>query len=195
MKTILSLLGVWALAFSLAQAQTAADTISENTFGQRRVVGLNMSPLIAHLVPFNRVDPREAGPFLVRFKKYGPLRRSAFRFSMGFHMIPNADFDTFEDAQFNFALGWEKRRSISRRWSYTRGFDFMFLAGDLNVPGAESDEFEAAVAIGPLWGIEFAVAERITLGTEAVLAIGFATEQLLFFTIIPPVGIFLQHYF
>lgn len=165
------------------------------TFEYRKIVGLNMTPLLTQLIPFNRSNPREAGPYLVHFKKYGLSGKNAFRFSMGIHLVPD-DQDELADPQFNIAFGWEKRRSISKRWSYTRGFDFMFLAGDLNVPGVANTEESAAIAFGPVWGIEFAIDRRITIGTEAALALGWSPDSEGFlFDIIPPLGIFLHHYF
>ncbi len=162
--------------------------------GYHRIVGLNMTPLVTQLIPFNRSNPREAGPFLLRFKHYGPRMKSAFRFSMGLHLTPG-EFDDFEDPQISLALGWEKRRSISPHWSYTRGFDFMFLGGDLNIPG-NSNSDNATFAVGPLFGIEYFFDKRMSIGCEAVLALGFSpSAETIVIDILPPVGIFLNHYF
>jgi len=159
-----------------------------------RIVGLNMSPLVTQLIPFNRSNPREAGPFLLRFKHYGPRMKTAYRFSLGVHLTPGDDFD-FEDPQLNFAIGWEKRRSITPRWAYTRGFDFMFLAGDLNIPGSGNSD-NLTVGLGPMFGLEYFIDRRISIGCEAVLVVGLSpTAELIVVNILPPVGIFLNHYF
>ncbi len=162
------------------------DTSFAQTFRQRRSVGLNMTPLLTQLVPFNRSDPRNAGPFLLRFKWNNTARTTAFRMSMGFNLTLDA-FDN-ETPQLNFAIGFEKRRSISQRWSYTRGLDLVFLAGDSGIPGNESEEF-GGIGLGPVFGIEYAIAPRITLGTEGMLAIG-----LPLLIVIPPVGVFLNYH-
>ena len=198
MKKQITLAAFLTLAFAaVLNAQSDSTKIDLNPGPKqfRKIVGLNMSPLVTQLIPFNRSDPKEAGPFLVRFKAYGPKGKSAFRFSLGLHVIPNGNGD-FDDPQFNLALGWERRKSISRRWSYTKGFDFMILAGDLNIPGNRSDANFVAFAAGPLWGIEYFIDRRISIGVEAALIIGFSPDdESVVFDVLPPVGLFLNHYF
>src|SRR5690349_4874821 len=96
-------------AVSTAGAQSAKRDSINATYSRRNVVSLNMTPLLTQLVPFNRADPNEAGPFLVRFKRYGTVGTSAFRFSMGIH-VREVDGDEPDDLQLNIAVGWEKRR-------------------------------------------------------------------------------------
>jgi hypothetical protein len=186
------------LAALPAIGQSAADSTVRATYARKRIVGLNMTPLVTQLIPLNRSDSKEAGPFLLRFKKYGSAGRSAFRFSLGFHLRTDENGEV-DDPQFSFALGWEKRRSISRRWSYTRGFDFMVLGGDLNIPGNNTlaeDEVGIGFAVGPVWGMEYAIDPRVTLGVEAALAIGWSPGfEGVIFEVLPPVGLFLSHYF
>lgn len=175
--------------------QSAGDSLPKPEPKQyRRIVGLNMTPLVTQLIPFNRSNPREAGPFLLRFKRYGARYKTAFRFSLGMHVVPDENSD-FNNPQLNLAFGWERRRSISRRWSYTRGFDFMILGGALNVPGTENTE-ALTFAVGPMYGIEYFIDPRMSIGCEAVLALGFSPDAVgVVLQIIPPVGIFLNHYF
>jgi hypothetical protein len=189
------LAAAWLAGPASARAQTAEeDTLRiVETYTRRRMVGLNLTPLLTQLVPLNRADPRESGPYLVRFKKYGPLGRSGFRFSMGVRV--GLDEIEEERIQLNLAFGFERRRSISKRWSYTRGFDAMILAGDLATPGTDTAEDAFAIAVAPVWGIEFAIDDYMTVGAEAALALGLAFEEGVFFEILPPVGVFLQHYF
>jgi len=178
-------------------AQSAADSLrfQPNVKQFHKIAGLNMSPLVTQLIPFNRASPKEAGPFLLRFKSYGKKGKTAFRFSLGVHLVADSNGD-LDDPQVNLAMGWEKRKSISRRWSYTKGFDFMLLAGDLNIPGTAKDENFAAFGLGPLWGIEYMIDRRISIGTEAVLLLGVTLEDGIgVFDILPPVGLFLNHYF
>ncbi len=181
--------------FADVQAQSVRDSLRTPIAARyRRVVGLNMTPLITKLVPFNRSNPNEAGPFLLRFKHYGPRNKTAFRFSMGMHISPDENGE-INDPQFSVAIGWEKRRSISKHWGYTRGFDFMFLAGDLNIPGSTNSD-NATLAIGPLWGMEYFFDQRMSLGVEATLAVGVSlSQETIVIDVLPPVGIFLNHYF
>lgn len=176
-------------------AQSLRDTlVRPEQLGFRKSIGLNMTPLVTQLIPLNRSDPREAGPYLVHFKTFGLRNRHAFRFSLGLHIVPDENSD-FGDPQLNIAMGWEKRRSLGGRWAYTRGFDFVLLAGDLNVPGNDQSEDTAFLGGGPVWGIEYFVAPRISIGTEASLIIGVVPDFGFAADIIPPVGLFLNHYF
>ena len=184
---------LWGLAE--LRAQSLSDSLNKPLATQyRRITGLNMTPLVTQLVPFNRADPNAAGPFLLRFKRYGARNKTAFRLSMGLHLTPD-DNDEFDDLQLSLAFGWEKRRSINRHWGYTRGFDIMLLGGDLNIPGNTNTE-SAIIAVGPLWGVEYFFAQRMSIGVEAVLALGFSpASEIIVIDILPPVGIFLNHYF
>jgi hypothetical protein len=175
-------------------AQTEPPPKEDTYFKGRRIVGINMTPLLTQLVPFNRSSPRDAGPYLAHFKWYNRTGRTAFRMSIGVRLREDTDVFELDDPQLNFAIGWEKRRNISRRWSYTRGFDFMFLAGDQNIPGSENN-FDPLIGFGPAWGIEWAIEPHITLGTEATLAIGIVPDSGPQVELLPPVGIYLHYYF
>ena len=193
LRSLLLLCG-FALPCAAVFCQNEAPQKNDNYFQGRRIVGLNMSPLLTQLVPFNRSNPRDAGPYLAHFKWYNSTGRTAFRMSLGVR-LRESEFDfELDDPQLNFAIGWEKRRNISRRWSYTRGFDFMFLAGDQDIPGNE-ESFDPFIGFGPAWGIEWAIEPHITLGTEATLAIGVVPDIGPQVELLPPVGIYLHYYF
>ena len=142
-------------------AQTKADSLSRpEQLGFRKNVGLNMTPLVTQLIPLNRSNPNDAGPYLIHFKTFGPRNRYAFRFSAGFHIVPDANGD-LEDPQLSISMGWEKRRSLGGRWSYTRGFDFVILGGDLNIPGTNQSSETAFLGGGPVWGLEYLVVSSL----------------------------------
>lgn len=159
----------------------------------RKIVGFNMTPLVTQLIPFNRSSPRLAGPYLIRFKRYGATGKRAFRFSLGLTTATPDDVDTKVGA--NLGFGWEKRRGFARRWTYTRGFDIALLLGNNNLPDFTTTG-NAILALGPLWGLEYTLAPRITLGTETSLLLGVnaAFEFLPVFQVVPPVGLFLHYY-
>ncbi|HNL38402.1 MAG TPA: hypothetical protein PKH43_04700 [Saprospiraceae bacterium] len=92
-------------------------------------------------------------------------------------------------------MGWEKRRSLGGRWSYTRGFDFVILGGDLNIPGTNQSSETAFLGGGPVWGLEYFIQPRISIGTEASLIVGLVPDFGFAVDFIPPVGLFLNHYF
>jgi hypothetical protein len=178
---------------SVAGAQSHTDSIP--AFRHRKVIGMNLSPLAAKFIPFKEADDQLAGPFQMRFKAYGPKNAYAFRFSMGIRILPDENGEPV-DPQLNLAIGWERRRSLTQKWIYTRGMDFMLLAGDLNVPGNIGNEENAMVGFGPVWGIEYLMDRRLSIGVESTLFLGYSISQdVVVFNIIPPVGIFLNHYF
>ena len=176
-------------------AQSRRDSIARPELRSfRKNIGLNMTPLITQLIPLNRSNPRQAGPYLVHFKTYGTRNRAAFRFSMGMHLVPDNNGNV-DNPQINIGMGWEKRRSLGGRWSYTRGFDFVILTGDLNVPGNANNDEVVVFGGGPVWGLEYFIDQRISIGTEVSMVLGFAPDFGVTFDIIPPVGLFLNHYF
>jgi hypothetical protein len=196
MKQIFTLVAFLSIATALCGQKANKDTTDLNisNWPYRKIIGFNMTPLVTQLIPFNRSNPREAGPFLMRFKRYNFERTRAFRFSMGLAVV---NFDDNSDPSFslNLAFGSEKRKSISDRWSYTKGFDFMILVGNKNIPGNSSSD-QASIGVGPVWGIEYTIGKRITVGTEAALNLGVNLnfDVIINFEILPPVGIFLNYY-
>jgi hypothetical protein len=175
----------------------AQDTLviskSEN-FMPRRQVCLNLSPLAMQFVPFNRSDPRLIGPYITRFKWAGTNRKSAFRISLGLNI--DASDDNERNQYFNFGLGWDRRRNINKKWSHTRGMEFVLWAGNRNIPAQlNNNNFGVLLGVAPLWGIEYALSRHVTLGTEAQMVLATDLDNGPVITIIPPVGLFLHYYF
>lgn len=73
---------------------------------------------------------------------------------------------------FDYRIGYERRKSINKRWSYHYGFDFVF---EYNVLKSESDQFSNFVStdrqigagFGPIFGVRFNINNRMMLWTEA----------------------------
>lgn len=157
-----------------------------------KIVGLNMTPLLVQLIPFNRSNPRVTGPFYISTKTYKKANQG-FRFGIGLDVDPAGDEDA-EEAFFNIRIGWEKRKAFSQRWAYYGGFDFMLIGGDLNISGTKSEE-TGAFGIAPVWGIEYALTEHIYISTETALFLGIdfgVFESVPRFEFIPPVSLFLN---
>lgn len=145
-------------------------------------------------VPFNRSDPRLTGPYLTCFKWANASSQTALRISLGIN-VDNANNN--ETQTFNLGIGWDRRRDINKKWSHTRGMEFILWVGDLNIPGQPDINNNDRLLVGaaPLWGIEYALSNHVTLGTEAQMVIGTDPDNGFVFTIIPPVGLFLHYYF
>jgi hypothetical protein len=162
-------------------------------YPQSRMVGLNITPLLTQFIPFNRADPTEIGPYYIRFKNY-KRGKNAVRFALGVSIVPDDFFGEDDNAFLHLQLGFERRKNITDRWSYTRGLDAVFSGGNFNLPGDNSNEDIAHLGIGLPWGMEYALAPRITISTETELLL-LITDNGLSFRFLPPVGLFLNYYF
>ena len=157
-----------------------------------RTVGINTTPLLVQLIPFNRSNPRVTGPYYMTWRSYRINRRGQVG---GFRMALGADLSDVDDESFqafiNFRFGWERKKVIHERWSYSSGLDFMIFGGDLNIPGGK-DQDAAGFGFGPVWGIEYDLARHVSLSIETALFIGTAAESGFKLEFIPPVSIYMN---
>ncbi len=184
---------LWAIC-GLAGSISAQDTIAllkKTYYPKARVAALNMTPLLTHLIPFNRVNPQQSGPFQARFRYYRKGSR-AFRFGLGVGIDPD---DVAGKNFLHLQLGLERRFNISERWAYYRISEIIGSIGPLNIPGEDNTNVDdtGGIGLGFGLGIEFALAPRITLTTETEL-IGLLSGEGLGIRFIPPVGLFLNYY-
>lgn len=154
-------------------------------------IGLNTTPLLVQLLPFNRSDPQLAGPYFVTLRSYNS-KDVAFRLGIGWNVSTGDGVSDVDDAHINLRLGWEKRKGIFKKWTYSGGFDFFLSAGDLNI-SSEKDNDTLLVGLGPTWGIDYFINEAISLSIETSLLIGYTPDldgiQLEF---IPPIALYLN---
>lgn len=146
-----------------------------------REVGVNFTPLVSKLVPFN-LGQNNAGNVGLIWKKYYSQR--AFRISLGAKL---SDFSTDQSNFFFLGLGLEKRFPISKdkKFSYGSGWE-------LFVQGTESGD-EDALAIRKLYGFEYHFSKRIFLSTEAALNMGLdISEGGFFFQFSLPAALFVN---
>lgn len=181
-------------AFCLAAAYLPAQGQSDSLPGELNlpyrynVTGINTTPLLVQLVPFNRSDPKVTGPYYVTYRRYKDNK--AFRMALGADFSDAADEGTL--SHINFRIGWEKRKSIYRRWAYTRGWDFFAALGDLNLPGDKEND-AARFAFGPTWGIEYNFNPSVFLSIESSLLMGIdASSGIPVLEFIPPVAVYLN---
>lgn len=152
-----------------------------------KVIGINTTPLMTMLIPFNRADPRIAGPYTVTFRNYRGSR--CFRYAIGFDL--SEVNDNSDLPHFNFRLGYGHRKVFHERWAFDRGFDVFLVGGDINVPNAKETE-SLTIGVGPTWGIEYALNPAVSINIETSLLIGVSTDDVLALQFIPPVGVFIN---
>ena len=161
-------------------------------FPPARITALNMSPLLTYLVPFNRANPRLSGPIQARFR-FARKGRSAFRLGLGVSLDSNDDLG--DNNFLHLEIGWEKRRSISKRWSFVRTSELFLSVGKVNVPGSTVGNGQVpGIGLGWGMGVEYALAKGITLSTEAMLLAPFLSDGGLNIELLPPIGVFLNYY-
>jgi hypothetical protein len=128
-------------------------------------IGINFTPLISKLVPFN-LGQNEAGKIGLIWKKYYSKR--AFRISLGANITE--DFQDIDTDFFYLAVGLERRYPITKdkKIAYTSAWD-IFLQADENGDGP-------AVGLAKGYGFEYHFTKRIFISTEAQFKIGLGGE-------------------
>lgn len=145
----------------------------EYYWSYEKEVGLNFTPLISSLVPFN-LGETSGGFSNFKFKKYG--RKLAFRLNMGIESDPR---ESFEEGFALFVLGYERRRPLSKKWTYTSGIDFGifgFFDQDVNW------------LLSPFYGFEYNFNDHFFVSAEGNIEFLFGFNGGI--RVNPPVAIF-----
>ena len=146
-----------------------------------RVVGMNTTPLLTQLIPFNRSNPQSSGPYTMTYRSF--TGRNAFRFGLGMSLSDRADVNGF--LNLNMRFGWQKKKSFYKRWSYGFGLDFFLVTGGFNNSQREFDD-DAGFGLGPVWEMEYAINKRVRASIESALFLGGGFDTGAVFTFIPP---------
>ena len=168
----------------------AQEPSGQQPEGRYHAIGLNASPLLVQVAPFNRSNPRVLGPYFITYRVYSNRDR-AFRLALGWDV--DASFSADESqSHFNFRAGMERRRKIAGRWSYSMGWDLAISGGDFNLPG-EKELDTGFIGLGPTWGFEFFINRTVSLSTEVSLWLGLDTnEGIPRLQVVPPVALLLN---
>ncbi len=128
-------------------------------------IGINFTPLISKLVPFN-LGQNEAGRVGLIWKKYYSKR--AFRISLGANITES--FQNVGTDFFYLAFGLERRYPITKdkKIAYTSSWD-LFLQADENDDGP-------GIGLAKGYGFEYHFTKRIFISTEAQFRIGLGGE-------------------
>lgn len=191
------MLGIYSASAQINSAETIVASESEPVAVEFMIplehgvkaVGLNMTPILKQIIPFNRSNPNISGPYFVQFrriKESGTIARSG----LGWSLVA----DDFQDPTINLRFGWERRRDFYSRWTYNRGFDFVLSSGGFNVkPGAAFEDVFLGVQF--TWGLDYFVLPHISLNLETGLAIGIGNEAAFTTFFIPPISLNLNYWF
>lgn len=154
-----------------------------------RIVGMNTTPLLTQLIPFNRTNPRLSGPYSMTYRAF--TGRNAFRFGLGMSLSDD-DFIN-RTINLNVRFGWQRKKSFYQRWSYGFGLDFFIVAGGFNTLGSQRNfDDDAGFGLGPVWEMEYAINKRVRASIESALFLGGGFDDGAVFTFIPPVAVYLN---
>jgi hypothetical protein len=139
-------------------------------------LGLNATGLLTNLLGnSNQID---LGTYLISYKR---LRgNKAFRLgttvNVSFRKDNTGSFDTKLNSQnFQLRMGEETRHDISKKCQYYFGFDGLIgyrleeSKGTTNSSFITQKDVNFSLGLGPVVGIQFAVYERLLIGTEGSL--------------------------
>jgi hypothetical protein len=161
------------IALLLCSFSLLAQTDSEKedwTYPERyRMVSINTTPLLVQLIPFNRTNPLQSGPYNVEFNRFNGNK--AFHTSIGVFAISDGSFDIVDNANFNFRMGGTRMKEFSERWTFYRGWDFYFSVGNFNLIGENSNQ-RAVLGMGPRWSIAYRIKPPFSISIETALVIG-----------------------
>ena len=129
-------------------------------------IGINFTPLVSKLVPFN-LGQNDSGLIGLRWKKYYSSR--AFRLNFG----ANVSGDVIDNGNpfIYLSFGVEKRYPITKdkKLAYTSAWDLAF--------SVEGEEGEGFYGIAKGYGFEYHITKRIFLSTEAQMNLGVGGEE------------------
>lgn len=144
-----------------------------------REIGVNFTPLLSKLIPFN-LGENNAGLIGFVWKKYYATR--AFRVNLGANIRSEFSNDNF----FYLSIGTEKRYPMSKdkKFFYTSSWDLFASFEDSND--------NAIIGISKGYGFEYHPSKRIFLSTEAQLQVGIDDDDGLIINFISPLAIFVN---
>ena len=176
--------------WSLGASVSAQESAGQQPEGRYHSIGLNASPLLVQVAPFNRSNPKVLGPYFITYRVYTDKDR-AFRLALGWDVDASLTADEAQN-HFNFRMGLERRRQIADRWSYSMAWDMAISGGDFNLPG-EKDVETGFIGLGPTWGFEFFINRTVSLSTEISLWAGLdLNEGIPRLQVVPPVALLLN---
>lgn len=143
-------------------------------------IGINVTTLIGQIIPFNRTGTR-IGPYSLHVIKMSKNNRG-IRFSLG------ADIDSDDEVPINILLGFERRKSISPKFTYRRGTGAYLSNEGINSPFSDRSSSDLFIGLAVTRGLEYHPFKDVSISTEAVLFLG-AGEFGPQIVVLPPLAI------
>lgn len=171
------ILGLSVFVFSSIQTHA-------NIAYRQKFIGFNTTPLLAQVVPFNRIDPTSTDVAIVARNYWG---KDGLKTGFGININDNST-STSPVQHITFMIGYDRRKQLATRVYYTKGVDFVLnIAEEIGNNTASAESF---VGLGFNWGFEYMMSEVVSVSSEATLRFGAdPTIGGAVFRIIPPLAI------
>lgn len=136
---------------------------------KQKFLGFDANPLMSQVLPFNRIS-LDAKVFAITRRNY--WGNNGVRTSYGLGLSDNLDLQFFQ-----FMIGYDHRRSISHRWLYFAGVDFV-LRSFSETPNGSGVVLSntSGVGIGGHWGVEYKISPVVSFSTESNLQLIATTD-------------------
>lgn len=155
---------IFLIAFGLSNSIFSQDFAKfeeeqvDYRYSYKREIGLDFTPLISRLVPFN-LGENEFGNVGLKWKKY--YYDKALRINLG-ASLSNIQDDNF----FYLSIGYERRNELTQKWSYTFGWD-VYAETESTI-----NDDTSGFGVSPFWGFEYNINNTFFIATEGQLKIG-----------------------
>ena len=173
-----------------SQDMEGADPTYSDGIRHREYI-LNVTPLIAQLVPFNGSTLTNDNWF--DFQSRRLKNGKGYRFGLGLNF--NGSNNSQTDLQHIYMrFGYVKKNQLTKYFHLARSFDLNFLVENRDIPRPVNNRKADFSGIGISYsvGIEYNINKHIAISTEGSLFLGLLPEarsntKLRF---VPPVGLF-----
>ena len=147
--------------------------------------GVNITPFLVQFIPLGKSGINQG---FVAFQSQRIKKGKLLRLGIG------ADINIEqENTSLNLRLGFGKEISMDAHWTYYRGIDIWFFAGNVNIPVVSVfNDGTAGIGMAPFVGIKYHLTPFLNLATETHFFTGIAFESPLTFRLIPPLSLLLN---
>jgi hypothetical protein len=151
---------------------------------------VNVTPLIAQLVPFNASTLSSKNWFDYQYRRL--KNGKGFRYGLGLNVTGG---DNDPDQFIYLRIGYQRKRQLTKHFHISRSWDLNALAENNQFRGGGGNRANfSGLGISYSLGIEYSFNQRISLSTEGTLFLGALpfNEGPPKLEFVPPVGLFIH---
>jgi hypothetical protein len=150
---------------------------------------VNVTPLIAQLVPFNGSTLSSKNWFDYQYRRL--KNGKGFRYGLGINVAVD---DNDPDQFIYLRIGYQRKRQLTKHFHIARSWDLNALLDNNQFRGGGNRAKFSGIGISYSLGIEYSFNQRISLSTEGTLFLGALpfNEGPPKLEFVPPVGLFIH---